>query len=117
MVTIAPTVPTATRLRLTTRGRRVLAGLVAVPVAAAIGAAVVSGGSALASHESSAPAGAFATVTVAAGDSLWGIAERIAPQADPRDVVDAIARLNALEGVGITPGERLSVPLEYAPAD
>mgnify|MGYP001032309973 CR=1 FL=1 len=116
MVTIAPTAPTATRLRLTVRGRRVLTALVALPVAAAIAAAVIAGGgSALASRAAGAPAGTYPTVTVSAGDSLWSIAERIAPQADPRDVVDAIVQLNALDGVGIAPGNRLSVPLEYAP--
>ena len=39
-----------------------------------------------------------------------------APTADPRDVVDAIARLNALEGVTIEPGQRLAIPSEYADA-
>ncbi|QAY60818.1 LysM peptidoglycan-binding domain-containing protein [Microbacterium protaetiae] len=116
MVTIAPTAPTATRLRVTRRGRRVLAALVALPVAAAIAAAAISSGSALASRDAGAPSGTFTTVTVSAGDSLWGIAQRIAPEADPRDVVDAIVRLNALDGVSITPGEQLSVPQEYAPA-
>jgi len=117
MVTIAPAAPTATRLRLTTRGRRVLAGLAAAPIAAALALAAVSGGTALASHDAGAPAGTFETVTVSAGDSLWGIAQRVAPHADPRDVVDAIVRLNALEGVAITPGEELSVPVEYTQAD
>jgi len=115
MVTIAPA-SSATRLRLTVRGRRVLAGLVALPIAAAIAAAAIGGGSALASRELGAPAGTFTTVTVSAGDSLWAIARRVAPQADPRDVVDAVVRLNALDGVGITPGQQLSVPQEYAPA-
>lgn len=116
MVTIAPAAPTATRLRLTVRGRRVMAALVAVPIAAAIAAAALSGGAALASREGGAAVGTFPTVSVAAGDSLWSIAQRVAPDADPRDVVDAIMRLNALDGVSITPGEQLSVPLEYAAA-
>ncbi|MEQ6896685.1 LysM peptidoglycan-binding domain-containing protein [Microbacterium sp. KR10-403] len=116
MVTIAPTAQPVTRLRLTHRGRRVLAALVALPIAAAIAAAAISGGAAVASRDAGAPAGSFATVTVSAGDSLWGIAERLAPHADPRDVVDAIVRLNALEGVTVTPGEVLSIPADYAPA-
>jgi hypothetical protein len=106
----------ATRLRITRRGRRVLATLVALPVAAAIAAAVVGSGSALASHDAGAPAGTFSTVTVSAGESLWGIAERVAPQADPRDVVDAVVRLNALDGVTLVPGQQLALPPEYAPA-
>lgn len=103
-----------TRLRLTRRGRRVLAAVAAFPVAAALCAAVLGGGAALASHETGAPAGSFATVTVHAGDSLWSIAREVAPSADPRDVVDAIVQLNALEGVTVTPGERLSIPSEYS---
>ena len=35
-----------------------------------------------------APAARSTYVTVAPGDSLWSIAETIAPHADPRDVVD-----------------------------
>ncbi len=31
---------------------------------------------------------------VAPGDTLWGIAGRLAPEADPRDVVDQLVELN-----------------------
>jgi Tfp pilus assembly protein FimV len=104
----------STRLRLTVRGRRALAALAAVPAVIAVAIAVVSGGSALASHSDGAPVGEFTTVVVGAGDSLWSIAEEVAPAADPRDVVDAIVRLNALEGANIAAGQRLSVPVDYA---
>lgn len=104
----------ATRLRLTRRGRRVLAGLAALPAVAALGAAIVSGGGALASLEESAPAGTFDTVTVMPGESLWSIAESIAPQADPRDVIDDIVRLNALGGAQLQAGQTISIPLEYS---
>ncbi len=103
-----------TRLRLTVRGRRVLAAIAALPAAIAIAIAVVSGGAALATRDAGAPAGSFATVTVAHGDSLWSIAEEVAPQADPRDVVDAIVRLNALDGVTVQAGQSLAIPAEYA---
>jgi Tfp pilus assembly protein FimV len=104
----------ATRLRLTVRGRRVLAAAAALPAVVALSFAVISGGSALASRDSGAPAGSFATVTVSTGDSLWSIAEEVAPSADPRDVVDAIVRLNALRGVAISAGQRLAIPAEYS---
>jgi Tfp pilus assembly protein FimV len=103
-----------TRLRLTRRGRRLLAVLAAIPASAVLAIAILGGGSALASHESGAPTGSFTTVTVTPGESLWGIAEEVAPHADPRDVVDAIVRLNALDGVTVTPGQRLAIPAEYA---
>jgi Tfp pilus assembly protein FimV len=118
-ISIAPTgtlVAPRTRLRLTVRGRRVLAFLATLPAIAALAFAVLAGGSALASHEGGAPAGSFQTVTVSAGDSLWSIAGEIAPSADPRDVVDALTRLNALDGVTLTPGQELAIPAEYAPA-
>jgi hypothetical protein len=104
-----------TRLRLTVRGRRVLATLAALPAIIALSIAAVSGGAALASRDSGAPAGTFTTVTVGVGDSLWSIAQEVAPAADPRDVVDAIVRLNALPGATVTAGQRLSVPIELTP--
>lgn len=107
---------TPTRLRLTVRGRRVLAFLAALPAIGALAFALLAGGSALASHEGGAPAGTFETVTVGAGDSLWSIAEEVAPTADPRDVVDSIARLNALDDVAIVPGQVLAIPAEYSSA-
>ena len=105
-----------TRLRLTRRGRRLLAGLAALPASIALTIAIMGGGAALASRDAGAPAASFTTVTVASGQSLWTIAEEVAPAADPRDVVDAIARLNALDGVTVSAGQRLAIPAEYAPA-
>ncbi|MDQ2690112.1 MAG: LysM peptidoglycan-binding domain-containing protein [Chloroflexota bacterium] len=103
----------STRLRLTVRGRRLLALIAALPAAVALCMAMLAGGSALASGAAGAPAPAFETVTVASGDSLWGIAADIAPGADPRDVVDAIVRLNALDGP-IVPGQQLALPAEFS---
>ena len=67
--------------------------------------AVISGGSALASRDDDAPS-EFASPPSrsSAGESLWSIAEQVAPEADPRDVVDAIVRLNALDGVTVSAG-------------
>jgi Tfp pilus assembly protein FimV len=103
----------ATRLRLTVRGRRVLAGVAALPAVVALSFAIVSGGGALASGEGSAPAGTFEQVTVMPGDTLWSIAETVAPGEDPRDVIDAIMRLNALPSGALISGEKLSLPREY----
>lgn len=113
-IDFAPQLP-ATRLRLTQRGRRLCAAVVALPVAAVVSMVILSGGSALASLDAG-PADAFETVTVAAGDTLWGIAAEVAPAADPRDVVDGIVRLNALEGSTIAAGQRLAIPSEYTSA-
>lgn len=105
----------ATRLRLTRRGRRVLAFLASVPAVVALSIAIISGGGALATSDAGAGA-AFEKVTVMPGDTLWSIAESVAPQADPRDVVDAIMRLNALPSGSLDAGETIAIPLEYSAA-
>jgi Tfp pilus assembly protein FimV len=116
MTALSIPAPRATRLRLTVRGRRTLAAVAALPAIVALSLAVISGGSALGSRDLGAPTGSFTTLTVSAGESLWTIAEQVAPGADPRDVVDAIVRLNALDGVTVSAGQQLSIPSEYAPA-
>ncbi len=112
---LAARVP-ATRLRLTTRGRRVVAMLVSVPAAIALSVVILSSGGALASNENGAPAGTFSHVTVMPGDTLWSIAQDVAPGVDPRDVVDEIVRLNALPSGAIEAGESIAIPQQYAPA-
>lgn len=102
-----------TRLRLTTRGRRVLVALAAAPLAVGIGFSVLAGGSALASGAQSVPVD-FQTVTVMPGDTLWSLATTIAPSADPRDVIDDIIRLNNLAGGEIQAGSELAIPVAYA---
>jgi hypothetical protein len=47
-----------------------------------------------------------ATTVVQPGDSLWTVAERLAPDSDPRPVVDALS--GARHGTELTPGETIS---------
>lgn len=55
--------------------------------------------------------GATTTVRIEVGDTLWEIAREVAPQADPREVVDAIVELNGLgSGGDIRPGDFVRVP-------
>ncbi|MFE1645428.1 LysM peptidoglycan-binding domain-containing protein [Microbacterium sp. P01] len=112
----SPSFSKSTRLTLTVRGRRVLATLAALPAAGVLVLALVSGGSAIASAQDGAPPTTFATVTVMSGDSLWSIAQDVAPHADPRDVVDAMVRLNALEGATVSAGQELAIPAQYSAA-
>jgi Tfp pilus assembly protein FimV len=51
------------------------------------------------------------TVVVAPGESLWAIATRIAPHADPRDTVAAIERANGLRGAEVPAGAVLRLPV------
>lgn len=106
---LAPAHPT-TRLRLTVRGRRVLAALIAAPAVVAIGIGAIGGGAALAARDAAGGPSPYHTVTVMPGDSLWSIAQRVDPRDDPRDVVDTIVRVNTLDNVSVVPGQRLSVP-------
>ena len=46
------------------------------------------------------------SVTVEPGDTLWSIAERLAPDADPREVVDAL--IEARGTAVLVPGETLT---------
>ena len=49
--------------------------------------------------------------TVQAGDTLWAIAQRIAPGRDPRDVVQQLRRLNELPSGGLQAGQQLLLPV------
>jgi hypothetical protein len=100
--------PTTRRARPATRlvyvRRRiaaVLLGLALVLVLAQAGAAL--GGSALAAPERR-PAEPAHTVVVA-GDSFWSVAARLAPDDDPRPVVDAL--VDARDGAPLEVGERV----------
>lgn len=106
-------VRTATRLRLTIRGRRVLVALAALPLAAGIGFAAISGGSAIASAESAAAVD-FDTVTVMPGDTLWSIAESLEEDVDPRTVISDIQRLNVLGSGSLQIGQQLAIPAQYS---
>jgi len=53
---------------------------------------------------------AESTITVTAGDTLWSLAERVDPDADPRDLIAAIMTLNGLSSPAVQPGQVLRVP-------
>jgi hypothetical protein len=106
--------PTAgTRLRITPRGRRVVAALIALPITAALASvALLGGGAAIAGADSSGAS--FEYVTVTGGQSLWSIAETIAPASDPREVIAEIINLNQLTSSSVQPGQRIAVPVDLA---
>ena len=100
------------RLRLTRRGRVVLTTLAAAPLVAISLFLGLSGGDAAATHD--VPATGLEYVSIAPGQSLWQLAEQIAPQADPREVVADILSLNRLESADIQPGQELAIPAQYS---
>jgi LysM repeat protein len=61
---------------------------------------------------SSAPT-SLTYVSVQQGQSLWQLAEQLAPSADPRDVISDIQALNRLDSVAVVPGQQLAIPAQY----
>lgn len=116
MTTVAPTAlspQVSGRMRLTRRGRIVFGGLATVLVAGAlaVGASFAAPG-AIASAEQSVQE--FPYVVAQSGDSLWSIAAALDPNADTREVVAEIVRLNQLAEPSLQAGEALAVPLRFA---
>jgi hypothetical protein len=100
-----------TRLRLTRRGRIVFSTMAALPLVVGAFVVTINGGSAIAANSGTLGSSSFDYVTVSAGQSLWQLAESIAPEADPRDVIADIVALNQLSSATVEPGQRLALPL------
>jgi nucleoid-associated protein YgaU len=96
-------------LRLTVRGRRVVAVLALVAATAvSVGAGALVGMAA-----NPAADGATTTVTVGAGETLWSLASAAAsPGEDPREVVEQITALNGLASSDLAVGQELILPAE-----
>jgi hypothetical protein len=54
---------------------------------------------------------ATAAVRVEVGESLWSVARRVAPSADPGAVAERIVELNRLASPSVQPGETLISPI------
>lgn len=93
-----------TPVRLTRRGRRLVATLIALPLMLAMwnfaGHSVFAAGS----------EPTVKTVVVQPGQSLWDIAQQAAPGADPRETIFKIKQMNGLSGSDLIPGQGLVVP-------
>ncbi|MGO4453977.1 LysM peptidoglycan-binding domain-containing protein [Arthrobacter sp. RAF14] len=104
---------TAPRMRLTRRGRFVFFGLPAALLLAAIitfalGTLLTP---AIASDAHSVSS-VTQTVVVQPGDTVWDIAQRVAPGRDTREVVGEIARLNDMKASELVAGQELFVPAQ-----
>lgn len=104
---------TKARLRITRRGRLVLTSLVVGPLVAVGVIAGVSVTSAIATSPNSAVV-EFDYLTINSGESLWQVAERIAPASDPRDVIADIVSLNQMSTSSVEPGQRIAIPTAYS---
>ncbi len=109
--TAAPSPP----VRLTRRGKIVLSALVALAVAslAALAWLAIAGQAQAAGSVGAGGPGAghsMLRVVVRPGETLWAIAVRADPAADPRAVIQQIIDDNALRGTAIQVGQVLWVP-------
>ena len=97
-------------LRLTRRGRVVVAVFTALVLAAL--SLVIASTAQATNHPVSARAAqqGLAQVTVHPGQSLWSVAESADPAADTRVVIQQIIELNGLTGNVVFAGQRLWVP-------
>jgi nucleoid-associated protein YgaU len=89
------------------RRRRRLARTLVVASLAASGLGFLAGHAAAGSDAARVPAHVY---VVRPGDTLWTIAGRVDPGADPRAVVDALVAGNHLRDAAIAPGQVLRLP-------
>ena len=97
----------ASPLRLTRRGRTVLVLLLMSLLLAAF--SLGRSDSQAATEAAARPV--LATTTVHGGETLWQVAQRIAPGTDPRSVVAQLKALNHLEG-SVQAGQQLLLPAQ-----
>lgn len=104
--------PRQAPLRLTRRGRFVFIGVPLILLAALVLSFSGFFNAPAKAAESAAELSPTPTVTVTVqpGESLWAIAEAVAPERDPRDVVADIVQLNNLEAGRVVPGQALFIP-------
>ena len=99
---------TGSHTRLTRRGRVLL---LAALVAVLFGAFSLGRSASQAAPPSAAAVTEQERVTVQQGESLWTLAQRIAPDHDPREVVAQIRDLNDLSSPQLRPGQQLVLPV------
>jgi hypothetical protein len=106
--------PVRTRVRLTRRGRIVVAGLITTSMVLMAALAWLAGTARADAAGSGVPSSAvyhsLRSVVVLPGQSLWSIATQYEPGSDPRNVIQEIIDLNALSGTSVQPGEQLLLP-------
>ena len=56
--------------------------------------------------------GSFINVTVAPGDTVWSLANRLAGSGDVRSLVSEIISVNSLASVDVATGQKLRIPLK-----
>lgn len=109
-ISISPVVVRPVGVRLTRRGRLVLSTLTLLLVVTA--GVLLTGGGLARAGSGGTPQPELIRVTVAPGETLWAIAQRVAPDQDPREVIADIMDLNAMSASGVRAGQVLLLPAE-----
>lgn len=106
--------PVRARVRLTRRGRIVVAGLITAGMLLVAAVAWLAGTARADASGSGVPSSAvyhsLRSVVVMPGQSLWSIATQYEPTADPSSAIQEIITLNALRNTSVQPGEHLWLP-------
>ena len=97
-------------VRLNRRGR--LARTFVVLSLAIVLGSVVSAKAGAGTDAAPVKAGSFITVTVAPGDTVWSLANRLAAGGDVRSLVSQIISVNSLASVDVQAGQKLRIPLK-----
>jgi nucleoid-associated protein YgaU len=97
-------------LRLTQRGQAVLRGLVVLVMLGLMAGAALTMAHRADAADRPARSVVVARHVVLPGETLWGIATSVAPNADPRDTVARIVEFNALTSSAIHAGQTLAIP-------
>ena len=101
------TIPSGVRLN---RRGRLARTLVVLSLAIVLGSLVSA--KAGAGTDTQAPrAHSFITVTVAPGETVWSLANRVATGSDVRSLVSEIITVNSLDSVDLAAGQKLRIPL------
>lgn len=104
--------PVRTRLRITHRGQVALVILVTLVLTIVMSVFVLGTAGASASAEGASAEPAY--ISVQAGETLWQLAEKLDPNADPRDLIAEIVALNDLPSSTVEAGQRLALPLRFS---
>lgn len=102
---------TVNQASLTPAARKLVRKAIVVAIAAAsvfgFGNASFIGGAAANSESSPAQ---YEYVTIAAGQTLWDLAEELAPNQNPQDWMQDLVNLNGLTSTDLQPGQRIALP-------
>jgi len=97
------------RILLNRRGR--LARTLVVLSLAIVAASIAGGQAGAETAKVAATSSHFITVTVAPGDTVWSLANRVTTDGNASDLVASIIEINSLGSGDLTAGQKIRIPL------